>query len=161
LIDPFEIPAAPGTYGLLMRLAEQKRITIGHLGEFHFLPGDYVYVGSAFGSGGLRGRLGRHLRAEKKMHWHLDWFLMHAEVRGYFFQADGEHHECFWIRSMKTVQKASLPAPGFGSSDCRQECGAHLVYFGCVVDLIELCNRLYSHSQKTMSIFPVKWKELR
>ena len=39
-------------------------ISIGRLGQQHFPIGDYFYVGSARGAGGLRARVGRHLRGD-------------------------------------------------------------------------------------------------
>jgi Uri superfamily endonuclease len=45
-----------------------KRLGIGSLGEFDIIPGFYAYVGSAFGSGGLRSRIGHHLESTVERH---------------------------------------------------------------------------------------------
>jgi hypothetical protein len=47
------LPQDKGTYILIARVSQMKRLAIGSLGEFDIIPGFYAYVGSAFGSGGL------------------------------------------------------------------------------------------------------------
>jgi len=41
--------------------------------KLDLLPGYYIYIGSAFGPGGVRARMLRHLRADKPKHWHIDY----------------------------------------------------------------------------------------
>ena len=48
-------------------------ILVGRLGALPVEPGFYVYVGSAFGPGGLERRVGRHATTEKKHRWHIDY----------------------------------------------------------------------------------------
>ena len=62
-----------GTYCLLIHLKQDSKITIGKLGEKNFQKGYYIYVGSALNS--LKTRIQRHLRKEKKIHWHIDYLL--------------------------------------------------------------------------------------
>lgn len=50
-----------GTYVLVIRLREPQEISVGRLGVFPFHHGYYVYIGSAFGPGGLKARIRRHL----------------------------------------------------------------------------------------------------
>ena len=52
-----------GTYVLIVSVAQMKRLEIGRLGTFDIVPGFYAYVGSAFGAGGLRARIGHHLES--------------------------------------------------------------------------------------------------
>ena len=40
---------------------------------------------------------------------------------------DGARLECTWVKRLLALNGASAPAPGFGSSDCRNGCPAHLV----------------------------------
>ncbi len=47
----------PGTYALVLACQKTGRVRIGRLGVLALQPGFYVYVGSAFGSGGLAARL--------------------------------------------------------------------------------------------------------
>ena len=67
-----------GAYILLTHLAQGEEIEVGRLGTFLFCRGEYAYVGSAMG--GLDARVARHLRAEKKLHWHIDYLLERASV---------------------------------------------------------------------------------
>ena len=69
---PTQLPAAPGSYVLLITVAAPLTIHAGRLGAIALSPGTYAYTGSALGPGGLRARVGRHLRAEKRPHWHID-----------------------------------------------------------------------------------------
>ncbi len=55
----------PGAYLLLIDLAAPLALAIPRLGVATLAPGRYVYGGSAYGPGGLRARIGRHLRADK------------------------------------------------------------------------------------------------
>jgi Uri superfamily endonuclease len=121
-----DMPRAPGTYMLVLHLPEPRRLMVGRLGEFEFPPGYYLYAGSA--RGGLRGRVQRHLRADKKLHWHID-YLNSAEngavVTEVWWQAGRKRLECEWAAAARRRPGASTPAPGFGASDCG--CDSHLV----------------------------------
>jgi len=76
------VPSGAGTYALVVALDRSQHITIGRRGGFHFPAGFYIYIGSALGPGGLSARIGRHLLAEKRLHWHIDLknFLSLAET---------------------------------------------------------------------------------
>jgi Uri superfamily endonuclease len=99
----------------------------GRLGEFRLAPGYYVYVGSAHGSGGLRARIGRHLRRDKRRHWHIDALTNALPVIAVRAAAAGPEQECAWVRRLLALPGASAPVKGFGSSDCHSGCPAHLV----------------------------------
>ena len=113
-----------GTYCLLIDLNKDKSIEIGKKGEIHFKKGVYVYVGSALNS--LEGRIRRHLRNNKKMHWHVDYLLDSSSSRviDVFYNADGVKHECELAREI-SINGGKIE--GFGCSDCK--CPAHLFYF--------------------------------
>ena len=67
------IPPNPGSYALEFTLYQPQRLTIGRLGEIYFPQGEYIYMGSALGPGGLGVRLGRHLKNDGfSCHWHID-----------------------------------------------------------------------------------------
>lgn len=121
------IPRAGGTYALLLNLADAAAITIGRLGTFAFSAGWYVYVGSAFGPGGLAGRLNHHLHPALKPHWHIDYLRQQATLREIWLLADPEPFEHAWAAHLCARHDARLPAPRFGASDCR--CPAHLFSF--------------------------------
>ena len=89
--------------------------------------GDYVYVGSACGPGGLRARLGRHLSGAGRPHWHIDALRGHARIVGAYYCVSALRLECRWVQALLALPGVTAPAPGFGASDCRSGCLAHLV----------------------------------
>ena len=126
------IPRQTGTYALHLWLSHPQWVQIGKLGEFNFPPGDYLYIGSALGPGGLQARLRRHLRGEGRHHWHIDWLRAITDVVGFYYLATNSQNECQWSQALLDCPGASVPAPRFGASDCRnsgQSCAAHLVCF--------------------------------
>jgi Uri superfamily endonuclease len=114
-----------GCYVLLVRLRHAKRIEVGRLGSFHFTPGYYAYVGSAMLS--LEKRIARHLRGEKRKHWHIDYLLEVATLIAVFSIISENKCECALAQLLRSLQGSQVPVLGFGSSDC--SCGAHLFYF--------------------------------
>jgi Uri superfamily endonuclease len=124
LSDLEALPALPGTYVLLMRVRHSACLTVGSLGECNLDSGWYVYVGSAQGSGGLRARIGRHLRKAERRHWHIDYLREVAPVEEVWLCA-GPPLECTWAQVFRKAGLA-IPIAGFGSSDCR--CASHLFY---------------------------------
>jgi Uri superfamily endonuclease len=128
---PPSIPVLPGSYALQLRLADQQELQVGRLGKFDFPPGEYVYIGSALGPGGLQKRLNRHLRGFGRLHWHIDWLRAKAHVTGYYFITSTSRLECAWSQALINHPSARVPAHGFGASDCRDSenpCLAHLVW---------------------------------
>ncbi len=111
-----------GAYLLLMRLAENRRICVGRLGELRFESGWYVYVGSAMRN--LTARIARHLRHRKHFHWHVDYLREAAmECRALPIRSS-LRQECALAEAMGSIL---TPGPaGFGSSDC--DCLTHLFY---------------------------------
>ena len=117
-----------GSYALVLRLPSRRKIRVGKLGLVEFPRGHYIYFGSALG--GLHARIARHLlRHEKKLHWHADYLSAEVPWTQAWQLPDGQRWECVWARGAAAAasasHKSSLPAPGFGSSDCR--CPSHLV----------------------------------
>lgn len=125
-----KLPTEAGTYCLLLSLSQNYKITVGKLGEFDFQAGEYIYTGSALGSGGLQARIKRHLRHDKIPHWHIDWLKAEAQAEGGWFVINERRLECIWAQSLIQIPGLSIPVPGFGSSDCQQpsSCTAHLVF---------------------------------
>lgn len=152
------IPAEPGSYLLWLHTPQTQELIVGRLGRFNFPPGDYFYLGSAQGPGGLRARLGRHLLGSGKPHWHIDHLRAVTQVRGFGYQirlsqSGTTPHiplECDWSQKLTILSEVSLPAPGFGASDCRSGCAAHLVRVSAgsrqkietIADQIEICLRI-------------------
>ena len=100
-----------GAYILLITVPESVEIRVGALGILRFESGEYAYVGSAYGPGGIEARVKRHLRAEKKIKWHIDYLLEHAEVDSVLIK-DGADE----VKSAKRMLKCPY-IEGFGSSD--------------------------------------------
>ncbi len=112
-----------GSYLLALQLEAELRRSVGRLGEFAFPPGHYLYFGSALN--GLAARVQRHLRQDKRRHWHVDYLTTASRVNRVWWVGDGVRRECDWAQEALR-QGAMVVAPGFGASDCR--CIAHLVY---------------------------------
>ncbi len=113
-----------GSYILVLQLEAATRLGVGKLGTFDFPAGWYLYCGSAFN--GLESRVRRHLRQDKKYHWHIDFLTTAAAVSQVWWTEGAERRECSWAGTARDHPGATLPVPGFGSSDCR--CDSHLVY---------------------------------
>lgn len=144
-INNLDIPETPGVYILHLELVELRSLAIGRHGKYIFHPGEYLYVGSALGPGGLRARLGRHLMGSEVRHWHIDWLRAIAKLRGCFFAATNKPLECTWSQFLMGQPGARVNVPGFGASDCRNEpasCTAHLVWFKTGVDTAWMCDNL-------------------
>jgi len=118
-----------GSYILLAELATGKDIIVGKLGYISFPKASYAYVGSAMN--GLRARLVRHLREQKKLHWHIDYFLKESEIREIILCQTEERLECSLAQALA---KECQSIPGFGSRDCK--CESHL-YFASEKDRLK------------------------
>ena len=153
-----DLPALPGCYALVLRLDAETVLAVGKLGSFTFPLGDYVYVGSARGPGGLRARVRRHARADKRYHWHIDYLLAQACLRAYTHRQarlvdvhavpGDERWECGWAATLLRLPGAAVIAPGFGASDCR--CPTHLVHFPAGIGVEQLRQVLVGHPQELL-----------
>ena len=119
------MPVNKGSYALVLNLSAERRIQVGRLGNFIFPPGFYLYFGSALNS--LTERVNRHLRAEKKLRWHIDYLAAQAEIQQVWAAADGAKRECQWTVLALECPGVATPVTGFGSSDCGS-CVSHLVH---------------------------------
>ena len=118
-----------GTYALILASAETRRLRIGRLGDLAVRPGWYVYVGSAFGPGGVGARLAHHRKRAARPHWHVDHLRLHTRLERVWFTHDPVRREHQWAQVIQQLPGAEMPRHGFGSSDCT--CVSHLVYFVC------------------------------
>jgi Uri superfamily endonuclease len=135
-----------GIYVLLLFVSEEITLTIGKLGINNFTMGYYSYTGSAFGNGAtsLKNRIRRHLSKEKRKFWHIDYLLAdeRVSIEAVIVAETYEKVECETNQYIKKTIGAKVPIMGFGSSDCRKNCGSHLLYFskiqnkGCLVQKI-------------------------
>ncbi len=125
-------PARPGAYVLFLRLAQGRWLAFASGRAAWFPAGWYAYAGQARGPGGLRARLRRHWHGPRRPHWHIDRLRAHAQPVGWLYTlapSPTQPWECRWSQRLAARRDALIPAPGFGASDCRWGCPAHLVAF--------------------------------
>lgn len=137
-----EIPKLPGSYIILSKLHAEARIGSGPFAGKLLPAGIYFYSGSAFGPGGLRARVGRHLRFGTKNHWHFDHLKDLLNIFEIWYTSELENKECQFIRKIQESRESSFPIPGFGSSDCRNQCPAHLAWQPINVEINSILNVL-------------------
>lgn len=123
---PDSVAAAPdagGAYVLAIRLDAPAHFALR--GKPLELPaGGYAYAGSAHGPGGIRARLSRHFRRDKKLHWHVDRLTTVAAEISAMALPDG--CECALVARLLETGRFHPAGAGLGSSDCRT-CPAHLL----------------------------------
>ena len=125
-IDPeriadFDPRQDQGVYVLLFKT--EGKFRVGSLGSVR-LSGVYAYVGSA--QKNLKARLERHLRKNKRIHWHIDYVLSSSRtkiLKIYVKENASKKEECKTANLLGNKLKLE-PIPKFGSSDCR--CFTHL-----------------------------------
>jgi Uri superfamily endonuclease len=131
-----ELPREAGAYVLLINLGGPLSLDMPAFRGKSLAPGLYGYCGSAFGPGGIRARVSRHLRGDKPMRWHVDRLTVAGRVEqagirigvaGRVEQAGIRigGRECDLAGEL-LARGCMAVLPGFGSSDCRG-CPAHLL----------------------------------
>lgn len=121
-----DIPTSPGSYVVTLGLREGERVRVGALGWGTLSAGYYLYAGSAFGSGGLRARLSRHLAGGRTLRWHVDYLRRECLPVMAWFQPQSTPLEHEWARLLGRGRTLTMAWPGFGTSDCH--CPTHLFY---------------------------------
>lgn len=121
-----------GTYLLIILITQNINLKIGAQGIIHFVPGYYVYVGSAMsrkGSASLLNRVKRHLKnsKNKNIHWHIDYLLNsnYSTLIGIYLIPCKQRLECLIANDLN--QSADDIVLNFGCSDCN--CKSHLFYY--------------------------------
>jgi len=117
------LPAVKGAYVLLVLLLHELVVTLPGRDAVILSPGRYLYCGSARGPGGVRARVGRHMRRDKSLRWHIDRLTGAGRVMGCWVRPDGS--ECAFVAQLAGLP---VPIPGFGSSDC-PHCRSHLLFW--------------------------------
>jgi len=133
------LPSKPGTYILLFYLQKNETVQIGKLGKFIFTSGYYCYVGSAFGPGGLKARVTRHIKLDKLNRWHIDYIRSKMVLLEVWYTVQPTKLECA-LSGQLAFMNCNLPVNGFGASDCK--CKSHLFQFKLKPELCELENLL-------------------
>ena len=117
----------PGTYALIFSASRKGKLSIGKIGTLELKLGIYIYIGSAFGPGGLKARIRHHCRKAVRPHWHIDHLASALALKEIWYTCDPIHREHQWATMIANIRGGSLPLAGFGSSDCR--CKSHLFFF--------------------------------
>jgi Uri superfamily endonuclease len=117
-----------GAYILYFNVKKPLGLPIGSLGKASFPAGLYAYVGSA--CRGVAARIARHRRLAEtksgKIHWHIDYLLVHPDTSWAGETLLEQDAECKVSKKIASRKGVMTPVPGFGSSDCRSGCRAHL-----------------------------------
>lgn len=118
-----DVPSLPGAYVLVVQTSKPLKVAIAGNPTKRLDAGRYLYCGSAWGPGGLKARVARHMRRGKAIRWHVDRLTEAGTVVGSWIFPGGD--ECHLAAAL-----ARLPVPikGFGSSDCAS-CRSHLFYW--------------------------------
>lgn len=147
--------ASPGVYVILFRLRDRAAVDIGSLGMVELEEGLYAYVGSARGAGGLRGRIARHLKREKKTRWHIDYVTALSGFEPvyivYAVTSDDAEESLALSLATKGILKPAVPR--FGASDKRS--ASHL--FRCLSGEEE-CIEKIQDAFRAVGLVPQAWK---
>ena len=128
-----DLPLCKGYYLLIIQVTRNLSIMVGRLGEFSFKKGYYIYVGSAHGASGIRGRVKRHLIKNKKRVWHIDNLTINENVAVksiITICSETLKGESFLSTNLMKVFNSAVPR--FGSSDTKDY--SHLFYCGEKLD---------------------------
>ncbi|ADJ26199.1 protein of unknown function DUF123 [Dehalogenimonas lykanthroporepellens BL-DC-9] len=116
-----------GIYAILLDLP-QNAVVRTRCKVFTLDAGYYTYIGSAMS--GLEARINRHLRPNKRKHWHIDYLLERSVIFTIVCAKIDVRLECAVADGL-----AGLPGvSGFGATDCR--CRSHL-FFSDAPDILE------------------------
>lgn len=111
------------SYQLTIKISNPIHVSVGALGVLYFEPGNYAYTGSA--KKNINSRIQRHLKKDKKLHWHIDYLTSHPAV----IVIDVKQfkiEEC----ELNHQTPGKIIHSGFGATDCRNDCDSHLKYLG-------------------------------
>jgi Uri superfamily endonuclease len=121
-----------GAYALHLKVKRTVTLHAGAIGAITLHSGYYVYVGSARKS--IEVRVSRHRRLAEtktgKLHWHIDYLLIHPDVELIGQEAFAGYPECGIAKRIASLKSTTVPVSRFGASDCRSGCGAHLFRVG-------------------------------
>jgi len=113
-------------------------LNVGKLGRQKFPMGHYTYTGSVLGKGALslEHRISRHLKKEKRNFWHIDFLLVNENVTVtvVIVAHTNEKLECKLNSHIRRELSAKILVKGFGASDCRENCGSHLLFYPYITE---------------------------
>ena len=114
----------------ILELFAEKDFTISakKFIDVTFPLGYYYYIGSA--QKNLKSRIGRHLKKEKIINWHIDHLTTHESIRisNYFIIQEAKKNiEAEIANNFEVDFEAQIIVNGFGNSDTK-ETKTHLFY---------------------------------
>lgn len=113
-----QLPREPGVYVILILVGEKTGIVTRGGRRFSIPQGVYLYIGSAMGGGGVRGRVMRHIRRTGSPFWHIDYLLRQpsTKISGVLYKvhSDRRDHEAGLALALEKIFPG---VPGFGCSD--------------------------------------------
>ncbi len=117
-----------GIYLLELNSDDINSLPIKKFNNILLQKGYYYYVGSA--QKNLDHRIKRHIRSEKKIHWHIDYLTSNKNFkikRIFIFPDAPKDFECELRKNIETEFSLQIPLTGFGNGDCNL-CPSHLLY---------------------------------
>ena len=100
--------------------------TIPH--EKSLEPSYYIYIGSAFGPGGIFSRVSRHLKRDKRVKWHIDYLTNKSIIPLFVYSVLEDRKdfgECLIAKKLIEEKISKIAVKGFGSTD--SPCLSHLL----------------------------------
>lgn len=152
------LPSQTGSYALALNLPEPVSFTVGRLGLFSMQPAALIYVGSAFGPGGLSARVRHHLNLPLHPHWHLDYLRPYVEPLGCLFTSRARPLECRWAQIASACEYAFIPLRGFGAADCHTGCESHLIGFSSIKALYQAIQVMQSIDEENHWAGANRWQ---
>ena len=126
-----------GTYSLILELERDQYIEIGKLGKFYSKKGIMYTMAAHLAD--LKGQY--HLKKIKRK-WHIDYLLDNSKIIKIFLSEVEKNYEHEISKSLSNSPNAEVLARGFGSSDCKDGCPSHLIYFSENPEIIGIYQRL-------------------
>lgn len=137
-----ELQSMPGTYALVLWLPNATTFPrVGPFGAVSLPAGHYLYLGSAFGSGGVKGRVGHHLRHASHPRWHLDYVRPQMTIIEAWVTYDKVRRECAWSQVVHEALGHHPLVLGFGSADCNR-CPAHFYHSATQPSFSDFCQAI-------------------
>ncbi len=153
-----ELPSCKGIYALIMKYnGPRKNLRVGS-GIVLELEQSmvYVYIGSAQGAGGIKARISRHLRKEKRLKWHIDYLTSLKETSILYIVYSCTRDSSAESRLVNTCSSILSGGPnGFGASDDPKN-RTHLFLLKPVsgqdyVDILKYCFRIIGFEPDAIS----------
>ncbi|MFX0171801.1 MAG: DUF123 domain-containing protein [Candidatus Hodarchaeota archaeon] len=126
-----QLRISQGIYILILRVIDAFQIRKKKI-IWDLKPGYYFYFGSALGkpSTSLNYRLSRHFKSKKRIFWHIDLLTSNRNVQKIqaYSVVQNKGLECEKLHQFKKIYSKGKIIKKFGSSDCKSNCGGHLIY---------------------------------